>query len=138
MDEVRDLYELRELLEVHAVTTAKITPSLIKALNDSIHRTRDWLKAKDKLRHIEEDTHFHGLIASASGNKELCRVLSNIQNQIWLFRCKTYRLSSTTAPSAHRSIVDALKATDHGAARKAMRDHIRLVRDRLIEHLEGR
>lgn len=73
---------------------------LIDALDSSIDRTRAWLKAKDKLGHIEEDTHFHGLIADASGNYELCRVVSNIQNQIWLFRCKTYSLSSTTAPQA--------------------------------------
>jgi DNA-binding GntR family transcriptional regulator len=136
--EVRDLYDLREILEVYAVATAKLTPLLIDELDDSIDRTRACLKAKDKLRHIEEDTHFHRLIADASGNKELCRVLSNIQNQIWLFRCKTYRLSSTTAPSAHREILDALKGNDREAAQKAMQDHIRLVRDRLIEHLEGR
>lgn len=138
VEEVRDLYNMRELLEVYAIATAEITPALIKALYASVDRTRDWLKAGDKLRHIEEDTHFHGLIADASGNRELCRVLSNIQNQIWLFRCKTYRLSSTTAPSAHRAIIDAFKAKDRAAAKKAMRDHIRLVRNRLIEHLEAR
>lgn len=136
--EVQDLYDLRELLEVYAVATATLTPSLIDALDASIDHTRGWLKAKDKLRHIEEDTRFHGAIASATGNNELCRMLSNIQHQIWLFRCKTYRLSSTTAPSAHRRILDALKANDREAAQNAMRDHIRLVRDRLIDHLEGR
>jgi DNA-binding GntR family transcriptional regulator len=136
--EVGDLYDLREVLEVHAVGTAKLTPLLIEALDASIDRTRACLIAKDKLRHIEEDTHFHGLIADASGNNELCRVLSNIQNRIWLFRCKSYRLSSTTAPSAHRGIVDALRRNDREAAQKGMRDHIRLVRDRLVKHLEGR
>lgn len=136
--EVRDLYDLRELLEVYAVATAKLSSSLIDALDASIDHTRGWLKAKDKLRHIEEDTRFHGEIANATGNNELCRVLSNIQNQIWLFRCKTYRLSSTTAPSAHCRILDALKANDRESAQNAMRDHIRLVRDRLIDHLEGR
>jgi DNA-binding GntR family transcriptional regulator len=136
--EVQDLYDLRELLEVYAVATATLTPSLIDALDASIDHTRGWLKAKDKLRHIEEDTRFHGAIASATGNNELCRVLSNIQNQIWLFRCKTYRLSSTTAPSAHCLILDALKANDREAAQNAMREHIRLVRNRLIDHLEGR
>lgn len=136
--EVRDLYDLRELLEVYAVANAKLTPSLIDALDASIDHTRGWLKAKDKLRHIEEDTRFHGEIANATGNNELCRVISNIQNQIWLFRCKTYRLSSTTAPSAHCRILDALKASDREAAQSAMRDHIRLVRDRLIDYLESR
>ncbi|HYK35763.1 GntR family transcriptional regulator [Alloacidobacterium sp.] len=134
--EVQDLYDVREALEVHAVTAAKVTPELIAWLEGSIIHTKKWLKAGDKLRHIEEDTRFHGAIASASGNRELCRVLANIQNQIWLFRCKTYRLSSTTAPAAHRAILDALRANNTRAAQAAMREHIRLVRNRLIEHLK--
>lgn len=133
--EVRDLYDLREVLEVHALTTAQLTPELFKGLESSIQRTGNWLKVHDKMRHIEEDTRFHGMIAEASGNQELCSVLSNIQNKIWLFRCKTYNLSSSTAPDAHSRILNALQSHDRDAAQVAMRAHIRLVRDRLIEHL---
>lgn len=133
--EVRDLYDLREVLEVHAVASAKVTPELCAELKASIQRTRGCLKAHDKLQHIEEDTRFHRMIARASGNGELCGILSNIQNKIWLFRCKTYTLSSSTAPGAHGTILQALQAKDREAAKKAMRDHIRLVRDRLISHL---
>ncbi len=136
--EVHDLYDLREVLEVHAIATAKIAPELIAELGSSVERTRNWLKARDKVRHIEEDTRFHGAIANASGNSELCHVLSNTQNKIWLFRCKTYNLSSSTAPGAHSTILEALRCDDRNAAQAAMRDHIRLVRDRLIDHLGGR
>jgi DNA-binding GntR family transcriptional regulator len=136
--EVQDLYDLREALEAYAVTTADVTPELLVSLAASINRTKKLLKAGDKLRHIEEDTRFHGFIAEASGNRELCRVLANIQQQIWLFRCKTYRLSSTTAPAAHQAILDALRAHDKEAAQTAMREHIRLVRNRLIEHLKNK
>jgi DNA-binding GntR family transcriptional regulator len=132
-----DLYDLREVLEVHAVATTKVTPALIAELEASIDRTRNWLKARDKMRHIEEDTHFHGAIAEASGNSELCHTLTNIQNKIWLFRCKTYSLSSSTAPSAHGTILEALRSRDRNAAQDAMRRHIRLVRDRLVQHLDG-
>ena len=136
--EVQDLYDLRETLEVHAVAAAKVTPELIALLEASITRTKKWLKAGDKLRHIEEDTRFHAAIANASGNRELCRVLANVQNQIWLFRCKTYRLSSTTAPDAHRAILDAIRVNDKKAAEAAMREHIKFVRNRLIHHLKDR
>jgi DNA-binding GntR family transcriptional regulator len=134
--EVQNLYDLRETLEAYAVGAAKVTPQLIADLEASIRRTKRWLDAGDKLRHIEEDTRFHNAIAEATGNGELCRVLGNIHNQIWLFRCKTYRLSSTTAPAAHRAIADALSAGKKKAAQNAMREHIRLVRDRLIQHLQ--
>lgn len=134
--EVHDLYDLREVLEVHAISTVNVTEELVSELEMSIRRTRECLSAHDKLRHIEEDTHFHGLIAKASGNGELCRTLSNIQSKIWLFRCKTYSLSSSTAPEAHGTILRALQSRNRELAQTAMREHIRLVRDRLIDHLE--
>ena len=134
--EVKDLYDLREVLEVHAVGTARLTPALIAELRKSTRRTRQLLKSEDKLAHIEEDMRFHGLIAEGTGNVELCRVLSNLQNQIWLCRRKTYSLSSSTAPDAHEAILRALEAEDRKAAQKAMRDHIALVRERLVEFLE--
>jgi DNA-binding GntR family transcriptional regulator len=136
--EVMDLYGLREALEVYAVGIATITPELIKGLRQSIARTRTLLKAADQFGHIEEDTNFHGLIASASGNAELCRTLKNIQNQLWLCRRKTYNLSASTAPSAHKAILDALERGDRRAAQKAMQSHISLVRKRLLDFMQPR
>ena len=136
--EVMDLYGLREALEVYAVGIAAITPSLMKDLRKSIARTRTLLKAGDQFGHIEEDTNFHGLIASASGNAELCRTLKNIQNQLWLCRRRTYNLSASTAPSAHKAILDALERGDRKAAQKAMQSHISLVRKRLLDFMQPR
>jgi DNA-binding GntR family transcriptional regulator len=134
--EVEDLYCLREVLEVYAVSIAKITPMLISELKDSIKRTAQFLKADDRTGHIEEDTHFHGAIARATENQELCRVLENIQNQIWLFRCQTYDLSSSTAPKAHTAILKAFEEGDRKKAKAAMREHISHVRSRLVEYID--
>ena len=94
------------------------------------------MKANDKTKHIEEDTRFHAAIANATGNDELCRVLKNIQDQIWLCRCKTYNLSSSTASDAHLTILKALEENDTKGAENAMRKHIDHVRTRLIDFLE--
>jgi DNA-binding GntR family transcriptional regulator len=134
--EVKDLYDLRETLEVYAVGAAKITPELIAELTKSVTRTGKFLKANDKIKHIEEDTVFHGAIANATENVELSRVLQNIQNQIWLCRCKTYDLSSSSAPDAHRAILEALKENDRTKAQDVMRNHISHVRRRLIDFLQ--
>ncbi len=136
LQEVMDLYGLREALEVYAVGIVAITPKLIKGLRQSIARTRTLLEDGDRLGHIEEDMNFHGLIASASGNAELCRALANIQNQLWLCRRKTYDLSASTAPSAHKAILDALQRGNRKAAQKAMRNHISLVRQRLVDFMQ--
>jgi DNA-binding GntR family transcriptional regulator len=138
VQEVMDLYGLREALEMYAVGIAAVTPDLIKALRQSISHTRALLKASDRLGHIEEDMNFHGLIASASGNAELCRALTNIQNQLWLCRRKTYDLSASTAPSAHRAILEALQRGNRKAAQNAMRSHISLVRHRLVDSMQSR
>ena len=134
--EVKDLYELREALEVYAVGAAVITPELLSELYKSTKLTRKFVKSNDRTRHIQEDTKFHGLIALATGNAELCRVLANVQNQIWLCRRKTYDLSATTAPDAHKAVLEALERGNRAEAQSAMRTHIALVRQRLIGFME--
>jgi len=136
--EVFDLYNLREALEVYAVSVTHITPKLIVEMRKSILHTEKLLKAHDKQGHIEEDMRFHGLIANAAGNAELCRVLANVQSQIWLCRRKTYSLSSSTSPDAHRAILAAFEKGDLKAAQIAMRKHITLVRDRLIAFIDSK
>jgi DNA-binding GntR family transcriptional regulator len=138
IQDVHDLYEVREALEVCAMKSAKITPGLLVALEESIGRTVRFLERGDKIHHIEEDTHFHGLLAGSAENKVLSRILQNVQNQIWLCRVQTYELSSNTAPDAHRHIVEALRNGDHGAAEQAVREHIQHVRNRLVVFLEKR
>jgi DNA-binding GntR family transcriptional regulator len=137
IQEVKDLYNLREALEVYAVSVAVLSPRVISELKRSTQRMRKFLKVRDKFSHIEEDARFHQLIASATGNTELCRVLANIQNQIWLCRRKTYNLSSSTSPEAHQKILDALEKGDRARAQAAMRDHIALVRQRLIDSMNS-
>ena len=134
--EVKDLYDLREALEVYAVGAAVVTPELLSELRESIKRTRRFLKANDRIGHIEEDTKFHGLIAVAVGNAELCHVLANLQSQILLCRRKTYDLSASTSPSAHRAILEALENGNRKEAQSAMHSHIALVRQRLLDFMK--
>jgi len=138
MKEASDLYDIRELLEVHAVGLAEITPGLLAELEKSIGRTRQFLDEENIVAHVEEDIRFHNLIATATHNEELCRVLENINQKSILCRSKTYRLSASTAPESHHRIYSALKAGDSNRAQEAMRDHILYVRDTLLRHLQER
>jgi DNA-binding GntR family transcriptional regulator len=130
--EIRDLYDLRVALEGHAIDAATITPKFLRDLAASINRTKKLLEAGDKVGHIEEDMRFHAMIAAAAGNEELSRVLENVQQKSLLCRSKSYELSSTTAPVAHKRIYMALKSGDKQEAQVAMREHIVFVRDRLL------
>lgn len=136
IQEVKDLYDLREALEVYAVGAALLTSQVILELRQSTERAQKYLKSNNKLGHIEEDTKFHALIAAATGNAELCRVLANVQSQLWLCRRKTYDLSSSTLLDAHQAITEALEKGNRQKAQAAMRNHIDLVRKRLISFME--
>lgn len=136
MQEVSDLYELREVLELHSISAAKITETLLSEMAESIQRTKKFLAASDKWKHIEEDLRFHRMIASATGNAEFCRVFENVQQKSLLCRYKTYHLSGSTAPTGHGKIYQALKLEDRGGAKLAMKDHIRFVKNRLLESLK--
>ena len=134
--EIRDLYELREELEVFAAGTAMITPQLVEDLQQSVARSGDYLRENDQARYIEEDIHFHETIVGATGNVELCRVFANLQNKLWLCRCQTYRLTSPDTPESHREISEALRDHDRVRAQEVTRRHIRFVRDALLRSVE--
>jgi DNA-binding GntR family transcriptional regulator len=134
--EVHDLYDVRALLEVHAVSIARITPELLEQMAGSIERMRNNLEAGDKLRHIEEDIHFHGLIAGSTGNTEFGRILGNIQQKSLLCRMATFYLSATAASASHQKIYLAMRDGDRERAQGEMRDHILFVRDTLLRSME--
>lgn len=136
--DINELYDLRNALETHVVLTLQLSPELIGELRQSVRRMRKYLKDNDKAHYIEEDIQFHAELANATGNGRLCRTLENVQNQIWIFRRKTYDLSSSTAADSHETIVRALEAGERPRAVAAMSDHITSVRRKLVEFLEQR
>lgn len=137
LKEASDLYKLRELLEVYAVGLAKITPSFLADLAGSIDRIKRDLGERNTMAYVEEDIRFHNLIAAATGNQELCRILENIGQKSILCRSKTYRLAAAASPDCHDRIYLALKEGDRELAQQAMHDHICFFRDALQRSLEG-
>lgn len=136
--EIKDLYDLRVVLELHSISAAAITPELLNELSSSIKRTEQILVVGDRLAHIEEDLRFHRTLAEATGNGELCRIFENVQQKTLLCRYKSYELSATSSPLAHKKIYKALKHGPLEDAQAAMKEHIVYVRDRLLADIERR
>lgn len=134
--DIHELYDLRNALETHVVLTVRLSPELMEELKQSVVRMRKDLEDNDKVHYIEQDMQFHARLANATGNSRLCKALENVQNQIWIFRRKTYDLSSSTAADAHESIVRALETGDRPRAARAMGEHITMVRRKLLEFLD--
>ncbi|HUV71125.1 MAG TPA: GntR family transcriptional regulator [Terracidiphilus sp.] len=137
LKDAEDLFTVRELLEVHAVGLARITPAFLDELAESIDRTRRNLDSDCLMAYIEEDIRFHNLIAAATANDELRRIIENINQKSILCRSKTYRISASISPDSHSRIYCALRDGNRERAQEAMRDHILLVRDSLLQSLQA-
>lgn len=138
LQEASDLYNLRELLEVYAVGLAQITPSFLTDLAVSIDRTKRDLGERNTMAYIEEDIRFHNLIAAATGNQELCRILENLSQKSILCRSRTSRLAAAAeSPDCHDRVYLALRKGDRELAQQAMREHICFFRDALLRSLES-
>jgi DNA-binding GntR family transcriptional regulator len=134
--DINDLYDIRSALETHVVHTAELSPKLFAELKQSVRDMRGYLRDNDKAHYIEEDLRFHACLANATGNNRLCKMLENVQNQIWILRRKTYDLSSSTAPNLHESILAALEAGERPRAELAMNEHVDTVRRKLLDFME--
>ncbi|AFL87584.1 transcriptional regulator [Terriglobus roseus DSM 18391] len=130
--EISDLYNLREALETFAAAIVPITPKLITELRTSVARTEQLLRSRKKADYIEEDIFFHSMIVRSTGNEELARVHSNLQDKLWLCRCQTYQLTSSDTPSAHRNITEAITSGDRALAQQMTSSHIQFVRSALL------
>jgi DNA-binding GntR family transcriptional regulator len=134
--EINSLFNLRVVLELYSISEAKITPKFLRSMKDSIERTEVILSKGDRAAHVDEDQRFHRMIAEATGNEELCGIFENIQQKSLLCRYRSYELSATSSPLAHKRIYEALAAEDRSNAKIAMEDHIMYVKSRLLDALE--
>lgn len=132
--ELRDLLELREIIELAAVERAaeRITPSELEVLA-CVHAgyTGDDDEAYD--RYTDENRRFHTLIAEVSGNRELAELVSRLHDR--LARFMVMRGAGRTMEGTHSRIIEALRAGDAQAARQAMFDEIAETREAILDHV---
>lgn len=134
LKQLRDLLELREILELASVERAavSITDEQLAAL-DHVHRgyTGDDDESYD--RYTEENRHFHCLIAEASGNMELAEVLGRLHDR--LARLMVICHAGKSMEITHARIVGALRAHDVEAARQAILSELTATRVTILEYL---
>lgn len=135
-----ELIEARILIEgeMAAVAAAVVTDADVAILNDLIAR----MQTGDDEACDEADHAFHEHIARLTDNGALIDTVSNM----WALR-KQSRLAArimtraqgggrTARVNEHKRIVKALAARDPAAARAAMRHHLEMVREYLLDATE--
>jgi len=134
LKQLRDLFELREILEVAAIGRAaeRITDEQIAQLA-RVHAgyTGDDDESYD--RYTDENRLFHCLIGEASGNHELAEALGRVHDR--LARFMVMRHAGQTMEQSHARILEALRVRDVEVARAAMLDEIRETRDTVLDRV---
>lgn len=141
-DGLRDLYELRLLLEPWAAA---------RAAQRGTDQDRARLTAElatcpvappgggfaDYRAIVEHDARFHDLLLEIAGNAEVRAAFSRTNCHLHTFRLTYGRNMGDQALDEHRAVVDAVLAGDAKAAERAMRRHLTQARARLASAAGG-
>lgn len=136
LKQLRDLFELREILELAAVERAacRISDEQVEAL-DRVYAGYSGDDDDSYARYTYENRQFHCLVAEAAGNRELAELVARVHDR--LARFMVMRRAGETMQHTHTQIIEALRARDPAAAKRAMLDELtdtrEVVLDRVIQ-----
>jgi DNA-binding GntR family transcriptional regulator len=136
--DVEEIYEMREILEAAVIRGLTVDEKLADQLRKAREKAQECIQAGEKLGYISADASFHTILARAHGNSRLRTTLEGMHNQLIILRHKTFELSGRASVVQHGRILSALTRGDNEGAAKLMIEHIRFVRDKLIESLRQR
>ena len=117
-DDIRDIYEIRALLEGLCARWA--------AMEENIYLTEFHEKKGNAKKLLELDNRFHELLYEAGGSKELMRVLKDYHEYVGRVRKVTLGETKRAKNSTHehKQICEAIKNHDALLAEKCAREHI--------------
>ncbi len=136
--DIEEIFELREALESMVVRDAVLNDKLLAHIRSTVISAQQFREENDKANYIRADASFHTTLVDASSNSRLKKILENMRNQMLIVRTRTFELSSHTSVKQHLGILEALEEGNRERAAKLMAEHIRTVRARLVNHLQGR
>jgi DNA-binding GntR family transcriptional regulator len=131
MVEVRDLYELRSLLDGFAGRAAAQLPkkdrdSLVKFLVSTTSSMKEALKSADANLYYAENLRFHWAIVEAAGNVQMAEIYRGIVQKLHISRLKNLSGNSGRKASIaeHQTIVRALRQGDFAQTELLMARHV--------------
>jgi DNA-binding GntR family transcriptional regulator len=128
VDDLRNLFELRELLEVFAVETLARKPDRdLDGLRALAGAVAEAVEQDDVGAYLASDRKFHQALTEAAGNPQLTELVMTLRD-----RMRLYGISSRAglerqraSVDEHYRIIELAQAGDAKALRPLMREHIR-------------
>ena len=139
-EDIVDIYHIRTRLEGLAslIAASKISSEDLAALLESVELSEFYIKKNNTEKLKELDSEFHETIYKATGNKPLCKTLSELHRKI-----KTYRKLSLTVPgrlersvAEHREIYEAIAAGNGELADTLTSIHVKRALDNMLQAFE--
>lgn len=135
-EELVDIYKIRMRLEGLASREAalKISEEDKKKLCDSVELSEFYIGKQDTEHLKELDTRFHNIIYKASGNRLLCKTLSELHRNIKVYRKLSLTVSDRLEKSVeeHREILNAILAGDADTADALTFRHVEAALENLL------
>ncbi len=135
--EYRHLFEVRRMLELCAVGSARLADSQVKRLSDLVTRMRssgDGPAYQDYAAFSSADREFHVVLVEMSDNAFAVEAWGNLHHHLHVARLYAGKgvIDSKEAIEEHTAILHAAQAGDREAVMKATRSHILLAEQRLV------
>lgn len=136
---IADLYDLREVLEVHAVRLAveHAPPQDLADLAEVVAKLDSYRSVLDKRgEELKEGLRVHEIIARASGNAFLCetltRLLTRMRVFIWIETLNEDAAEAEETRREHAALLTHIRDKQVDEAESLMRAHIRRARDQIL------
>jgi DNA-binding GntR family transcriptional regulator len=127
--DIREVYEIRRLLEAEAVRQATflIPESVLDELDRSLAETQVQFDSGDITKYFASDIHFHKTILDFAPNRLLKEVLDGLNNRVRIVR--RFALSRpgphlVESLEEHRAIFQTIRQRDPEQAAELMRLHL--------------
>ncbi|MFI1989763.1 GntR family transcriptional regulator [Actinoplanes sp. NPDC020271] len=126
-DDVRELYEVRDVLERHAVTSAPERPDLTR-LTQALDTIRAATESGDRLELANAHRRFHVEVVALSGNRQLTALYETVLVKIQLYMAVNMRREAEIARAAdgvhrHERLFTAVRLGDVREILSALDEH---------------
>ena len=127
LTELRNLFDLREVLELHAVTVVARKKKNLKELVRFADEVARAVKNEDIRLYLEADRTFHQRLTAAAENTRLTEMVMGLRDQMRLYGIKSRAGLARQNESAaeHYQIIELAMAGKEDALADLMRRHIR-------------
>jgi GntR family transcriptional regulator, rspAB operon transcriptional repressor len=137
LDDLRDVFQLRELLEPEFAGEAATRFTQLRDDRGVGRALREQRSAADDLdRALTSAGDFHVRIAEVAGNARAARIIANLVDEVTrlhhLMPSLEPHIWSSEELDAHERITEAIVAGNRREASRAMRDHLRTTHQALV------